>query len=592
MPAPQVSKMFRRSVFQAFVLRLLVLVSVASGMLMPLPAAAQSTPAQQQELKPILDYISTAWDRLTRSITDCQSLVDPKMKVAAVLYLPAGMAEPAAVRQLSRECNVRIEHLPSEIHRLGEVDTGKIQPQGLLYLENKYVVPGGRFNEMYGWDSYFIIRGLVRAGRLELARGMVDNFFFEVEHYGAMLNANRTYYLTRSQPPFLSSMFVEVYDALEKSGHGDTAWLARAYADLEKDYEMWNRDPHLAGDTGLSRYYDFGEGPPAEALQDETGIYRKVAAYFFFHPAQADHYIVETLPGATEPVAGAAYNEQVCEVPLATARAECEQRREFKLSSDYYKGDRSMRESGFDVSFRFGPFGAATHHYAPVCLNSLLYKTEKDLEQISRWLGHTTDAEKWSERAEQRKQLIARYLWDDKAGLFFDFDRQTGQRSSYRYATTFYPLWAGLATPEQARAIVKNLPAFERPGGLAMSTEDTGAQWDLPYGWGNIEMLAVDGLRRYGFNADADRISYEFLSMVAENFRRDGTIREKYNVVARSSEAHVEVGYQMNVVGFGWTNAAFLELLHGLPKDMVERLAREQDQPVPAGRKEGSGASR
>jgi alpha,alpha-trehalase len=584
--------MSRRSVFRAFVLRLLELVTVASGMLMPLPAAAQSTPAQRQELKPILDYISTAWDTLTRSITDCQSLVDPKMKVAAVLYLPAGMAEPAAVRQLSSECNVRIEHLPSEIHRLGEVDTSKIQPQGLLYLENKYVVPGGRFNEMYGWDSYFIIRGLVRAGRLELARGMVDNFFFEVEHYGAMLNANRTYYLTRSQPPFLSSMFVDVYDALEKSGHGDTAWLARAYADLEKDYEMWNRDPHLAGDTGLSRYYDFGEGPPAEALQDETGIYRKVAAYFFFHPEQADHYIVENLPGVTEPVAGAAYTEQVCEVPLAMAHAECQKRQEFKLSSDYYKGDRSMRESGFDVSFRFGPFGAATHHYAPVCLNSLLYKTEKDLEQISRWLGHTTDAEKWSKRAEQRKKLIARYLWDDKAGFFFDFDGQTGQRSSYRYATTLYPLWAGLATPEQAKAIVTNLPAFERPGGLAMSTEDTGAQWDLPYGWGNIEMLAVDGLRRYGFNDDADRISYEFLSMVAENFRRDGNIREKYNVVARSSESHVEVGYQVNVVGFGWTNAAFVELLHGLPKDMVERLAREQDQPVPAGGKQGSGASR
>jgi alpha,alpha-trehalase len=387
-------------------------------------------------------------------------------------------------------------------------------------------------------------------------------------------------------------MFVDVYDALEKSGHGDTAWLARAYADLEKDYEMWNRDPHLAGDTGLSRYYDFGEGPPAEALQDETGIYRKVAAYFFFHPAQADHYIVENLPGVTEPVAGAAYTEQVCEVPLAMAHAECQKRQEFKLSSDYYKGDRSMRESGFDVSFRFGPFGAATHHYAPVCLNSLLYKTEKDLEQISRWLGHTTDAEKWSKRAEQRKKLIARYLWDDKAGFFFDFDGQTGQRSSYRYATTLYPLWAGLATPEQAKAIVTNLPAFERPGGLAMSTEDTGAQWDLPYGWGNIEMLAVDGLRRYGFNDDAERISYEFLSMVAENFRRDGNIREKYNVVARSSESHVEVGYQVNVVGFGWTNAAFVELLHGLPKDMVERLAREQDQPVPAGGKQGSGASR
>jgi alpha,alpha-trehalase len=244
-----------------------------------------------------------------------------------------------------------------------------------------------------------------------------------------------------------------------------------------------------------------------------------------------------------------------------------------------------MRESGFDVSFRFGPFGAATHHYAPVCLNSLLYKTEKDLEQISLWLGHAADAEKWSHRAEERKKLISRYLWDDKAGFFFDFNLQTGQRSSYRYATTFYPMWAGLATPDQAKAVVKNLVAFEKPGGLAMSAEDTGAQWDLPYGWGNIEMLAVDGLRRYGFNADADRISYEFLSMVAENFRRDGNIREKYNVVTRSSEAHVELGYQVNVVGFGWTNAAFLELVQGLPKGMVERLEKEQTQPMAAAAK-------
>jgi alpha,alpha-trehalase len=409
---------------------------------------------------------------------------------------------------------------------------------------------------------------------------MVDNFFFEIEHYGAMLNANRTYYLTRSQPPFLSSMFVGVYEALQKSGHGDKAWLARAYADLEKDYELWSRNPHLAGDTGLSRYYDFGEGPPAEALQDETGFYRKVATYFFFHPAQADSYIVES-EGATQPTAGAAYTQQVCDASSTTADA-CEKPREFKLSSDYYKGDRSMRESGFDVSFRFGPFGAATHHYAPVCLNSLLYKTEKDLEQISRWLGRGADAEKWRQRAEGRKAAISRYLWDAKSGFFFDFNLQTGQRSSYRYATTFYPLWAGLATPEQAKALVKNLAVFEKPGGLAMSTENSGAQWDLPYGWGNIEMLAVEGLRRYGFTADADRISYEFLSMVAENFRHDGNIREKYNVVTQSSEAHAELGYQMNVVGFGWTNAAFLELLHGLPLRMVERLEKEQDQPLPA----------
>ncbi|MGC1649974.1 MAG: trehalase family glycosidase, partial [Candidatus Sulfotelmatobacter sp.] len=276
------------------------------------------------------------------------------------------------------------------------------------------------------------------------------------------------------------------------------------------------------------------------------------------------------------------YSLQVCDVPLTMARAECEKAKQFKLSADYYKGDRSMRESGFDVSFRFGPFGAATHHYAPVCLNSLLYKTEKDLEQISLWLGHSDDAKKWNQRAEERKKLITHYLWNEEQGQFFDFNFLTKRMSNYQYASTFYPLWAGLATPEQAKAVVGNLRVFERPGGLPMSTEETGAQWDLPYGWGNIEMVAIDGLRRYGYNADADRVSYEFLSTVAGNFRRDGTIKEKYNVVTRSSEAHVELGYEMNVVGFGWTNAAFIELLHGLPKEMMERLEKEQNQPLPS----------
>jgi len=550
----------------------------------PASAPVDRIPAGQG-LKPVLGYISSAWDTLTRSMTDCATLADPKMNVAPVLYLPKGFAEPAAVKKLAAECKVRVEHLPVEIHRLGEIDTARIQPHGLLYLENKYVVPGGRFNEMYGWDSYFIVRGLLRAGRVELARGMVDNFFFEIENYGAMLNANRTYYLTRSQPPFLSSMVVDVYRATQEKNaavHLDKAWLERAYADLEKDYGMWTRDPHLAGETGLSRYYDFGEGPPAEAVQDESGFYRKVAQYFFLHPTEAADYVVETQSASGQAVAGLPYSVQVCDVPLTMARPECEKARQFKLSTDYYKGDRSMRESGFDVSFRFGPFGAATHHYAPVCLNSLLYKTEKDLEQISLWLGHNDDAKKWTQRAEARKKIITHYLWNDEQGLFFDFNFQTKRMSKYQYASTFYPLWAGLATPEQAKAVASNLKSFERPGGLPMSTEESGTQWDLPYGWGNIEMLAIEGLRRYGYNADADRISYEFLSTVAENFRRDGNIREKYNVVTRSSEAHVELGYEMNVVGFGWTNAAFLELLHGLPREMVERLEQEQNQPLPA----------
>ena len=565
--------------------RLIVFLFVGGG-LTANHAAAGPADTVGQGLKPILNYISAGWDTLTRSMTECASIVDPKIKAESVLYLPKDFAEPPAVQKLASDCNVRIEQLPIEIHHLGEVDTSKIQPPGLLYLPNKYVVPGGRFNEMYGWDSYFIVRGLLLAGRVDLARGIVDNFFFEIEHYGAMLNANRTYYLTRSQPPFLSSMFVDVYGAMQKQAgaHSDSAWLERAYADLSKDYEMWTHEPHLAGDTGLSRYYDFGEGPPPEAVQDESGFYPKVARYFFFHPAQANDYVVEQDAGNATPAAGAAYSLEICDTPLTMSPPGCEKEGRFKLSTDYYKGDRSMRESGFDVSFRFGPFGSATHHYAPICLNTLLYKTEKDLEQISNWLGHASDAGKWKSRAEDRKLRITRYLWDARQGQFFDYNFETRRLSQYSYATTFYPLWAGLATPEQAGAVVANLRLFDHPGGIAMSTEDTEGQWDLPYGWGNIEMLAIDGLRRYGYDAEANRVSVEFDSMVAENFRRDGNIREKYNVVTRSSESHVEMGYHMNVIGFGWTNAAFLELLHGLPKNVVEKLEKEQDAPLRAAR--------
>src|SRR5213595_3954576 len=188
------SKLFRHLL--ALAGRRVFLLPVLCWAFSTVQAAAPSVPAGSG-LKPILDYISSAWDTLTRSMTDCQSVVDPKIKVAPVLYLPAGMTVPPAVQKLATDCGVHVEHLPIEIHHLGEIDTGKIQPHGLLYLENKYVVPGGRFNEMYGWDSYFIIVGLLRDGRIELARGMVENFFFEIAHYGTVLNANRTYYLTR-----------------------------------------------------------------------------------------------------------------------------------------------------------------------------------------------------------------------------------------------------------------------------------------------------------------------------------------------------------------------------------------------------------
>jgi len=543
---------------------------------------AQEAGARDTGLRQIRSYIAAAWDTLTRSQTDCKVIVDPKLAAASVLYLPADFEAPANVQQMQKQCNVQVKHLPQVIHRLGDVDTSDLEPPGLLYLDHKYVVPGGRFNEMYGWDSYFIVRGLVEDKRIELARGMVENFFFEIEHYGAVLNANRTYYLTRSQPPFLTSMILSVYDAQKAAGQEDRAWLERAYGYASRDYGLWTREPHLAGTTGLSRYYDFGNGPAPESVKDETGHYRQVAAFFLGQ--QQEEWRNYVVPQKEQPHVGPLFALQVCDSTRTMAQAACDSAGAASLSADYYKGDRAMRESGYDVSFRFGPHGARTHYFAPVCLNSLLYKTEKDLERMSEMLGHTTEAEDWRKRAEERKENIQRYLWDSEQGLYFDYDFENGKRSTYEYVTAFFPLWAGIPTPEQAHALMQHLPTFEKPGGLVMSPHETGGQWDFPYAWAPDQLVADEGIRRYGFSEDANRVSYEFLSTVAENFRRDGTIREKYNAVTRSSETQVTAGYHMNIVGFGWTNAAFLVLLHELPETSITRLANEQTAKAGSGR--------
>jgi alpha,alpha-trehalase len=549
-------------------------------------------------LAPIRQYISSGWDTLTRSLSECSNIVDPKLAAESVLYFPADFAVPEKMEALRQHCNFRIRHLP-KIDIPGEIDPGTLPAQGLLYLEHPYVVPGGRFNEMYGWDSYFIIRGLVRDGRVDLARGMVENFFFEIAQYGEVLNANRSYYLSRSQPPFLTSMILSVYDAQKAAGREDRAWLEKAYGYAVRDHDMWTRPPLLAADTGLSRYFDLGEGPSPESVKDETGHYRDVAAYFLLHPMADDAYgqsYVTLKDGAQSGrvIYGSQYLVDVCDLATpdttridsekTVGHPECTSPSTVSLSGDFYKGDRSMRESGFDISFRFGAYGAGTHHFAPVCLNSLLYKTEKDLEQMSEALGKKDAAEHWKKLAEERRANINKFLWDSERGRFFDYDFEKKQRSTYDYITTFYPLWAGLATPGQAREVTGHIAIFERPGGLMMSPYETGGQWDAPYAWAPTQLLALVGMRRYGFDEDANRASYEFLSTVAENFRRDGTIREKYNAVSRSSETAVTAGYHMNIVGFGWTNGVFLDLLHDLPKPLVDKLAKEQEQLLPTTR--------
>lgn len=538
------------------------------------PAVSQSAkPAadRQPGLKDVLQFIDVTWTTLTRTLDKCETLIDPKVPEHSVLYLPAEMPIPAHLQELGARCKVHVENLPVRIDRLGTANVNAIKEQGLLYLEHPYVVPGGRFNEMYGWDSYFIILGLLRDGKTDLARGMVENFLFEVEHYGAVLNANRTYFLTRSQPPFLTSMVLALYEA-DKTKAADRTWLSRAYAGATKDYELWMREPHLVADTGLSRYYDFGQGP----VPEERATYAEVMQGFL---RQVDTQYLEA-KGPLHPD-WPSFTLFACEGDQTTTSSNCKRMQSVGLKGEYYKGDRSMRESGFDISFRFGPYGADTHRYIPVCLNSLLYKTETDMQRIATILGRDHDAKLWQQRGQTRRELMRKYLWDEQRGMFFDYNFETQKRSRYEYATTFYPLWAGLATTEQARSVARNLPIFEQPGGLVMSPYDTGAQWDYPYGWAPIQLLAAEGLRRYGFEEQANRISTQWLSTVVANFRKDGTIREKYNVVTGSSEAPVAAGYKTNVVGFGWTNGVFLELLQHMPAEWANRVAAPQAAPRP-----------
>jgi alpha,alpha-trehalase len=505
----------------------------------PSPAAAPS--------QPILDYIKQTWSVLTRSNRDlAKAAVDPKFKPLPdgrwPVYVAAGDNLQAVEKALHEEMQPA-DFQKIEIQQLPE-DLSSVRAQGLLYLPKPYVVPGGRFNEMYGWDSYFIQVGLLRDGELKLAKDMADNFRYEVREYGKVLNANRTYYLTRSQPPFLTQMLLGVYQKTQ-----DRKWLEDSVPLLEKYYKFWTSEPHLTDETELSRYYDLGEGHAPEVVSAERDAegrthYDLVKAYFKTHEI-TDYDVSQYYDRKTD-----------------------------ELSMLFYKGDRSMRESGFDPSNRFGPFNIDIIHFDPVCLNSLLYLMETQTADILHILGRESDVNVWRKRAQDRAERVNRLMWDAKDGLYYDYDFVHHRVRHYPFLTTFYPLWAGIATKEQAARVQRNLSLFEKVGGLQTSTYVSGNQWDAPFGWAPLQMIAVEGLRRYGYADDAERISMKFLGLVRREFLRQGYIVEKYDVVRGGSNvsANIHFGYSANQAGFGWTNAVFTELYDALTPEDKRKL--------------------
>ncbi len=497
-----------------------------------------------------------------------------------------------------------VETLPKKVNTDWVARTTRAGKHGLLMLDldenlrgRPFVVPGGRFNEMYGWDSFFITWGLVQStGKLALARSMVSNQVYEIEHYGKILNANRSYYLTRSQPPLLSSMIDQVWQRLPHE-KAERDWLERSLEAAIAEYEqVWNAPPRRTsvcrGAVCLARYFGEGRGQPPEV---EAGHF---AWFYQSHALEHGHC---PLP-STQPES--VHRFVACSEKLARDY------RSGKLVDaaidTFFENDRCVRESGHDTTYRWfvdGQERCAAH--ATVDLNALLFKYELDLARLLESafggrLGKHTSAQ-FCERAQLRAELIERYLWDEQRGAYFDYDLSRQQRSTYLSSTTLYPLWASAPSPcnvslvdatRAARLRDATLPELEAAGGLMATSPkslerieppriwkndgsgrfvhravggDGGRQWEAPNGWAPHQMLAWEGLERWSLESDAQRLRYRWLFTIVENAANyHGTVPEKFDVVARSHRVFAEYGNvntdfaYITDEGFGWMNASFV----------------------------------
>lgn len=519
------------------------------------------------------------WDDLTRTI-DREGieriLTDSKASDGVQrLYVPA--TDSAGIRyykNLQQELTEKFEVvvLPKQITPQYVKSINDAPGLLALKLENgkgvPFVVPGGRFNEMYGWDSYFEGVGLLLDGRIDLAKAMVDNFVYQINHYGKILNANRSYYLTRTQPPFMSSFVREVYEAMEKK---DEEWLRRSLEAAIKEYEqVWMVEGERLTGNGLNRYFAQGIGIPPET---EKGHFEEVLKKF-----AAKH----NLP-VTE------FEEKYKSGAIKDPELD-----------EYFRHDRSLRESGHDTSWRLEDRAANLN---TVDLNSLLYKYEKDFEYLieeyfnekfTTSAGKTYTDDYWEEKAEKRKELMNRYLWNEEEESFFDYNFKKEEQTGYISATNFYPLWSKMASEEQAAKMVPNLlKDLKVKGGIVSTakasveetaTNDVQRQWDYPNGWAPHQMLLWQGLLNYGYEEEAHELIYRWLYMITKNaVDYNGTIPEKYDVVNGTHKVYAEygnVGTEFDYIttsGFGWMNASYQLGLELLPEQYREKL----DELVP-----------
>ncbi|WP_299109267.1 trehalase family glycosidase [uncultured Winogradskyella sp.] len=424
-----------------------------------------------------------------------------------------------------------------------------------------FVVPGGRFNEMYGWDSYFESIGLIVDGRVDLAKAMADNFQYQIDNYGKILNANRSYYLTRTQPPYYSSLVRAVFEKTE-----DLKWLSKHLETAIKEYEtVWMVSEKRLTFNGLNRYFSDGIGIPPET---EEGHF--------------NHALSKYAKGQNMTIAE--FTEQYQSGKLKLPEVDM-----------FFTHDRSMRESGHDTSYRLD---GKTANLNIIDVNALLYKYEIDFADLiaqnfkgsfksSNGKEYTSDY--WKKKAENRKNRVDELLWNEEKGLYLDYNIVTKQQETFVAATTFMPMWANMADKEQAKQLVeRTLPLLKEKGGIVASTQESlgdiseggpARQWDYPSGWAPHQMMIWKGLINYGYNEEAQELIYRWLYMITKNaVDYNGTIPEKYDVVAATHKVFAEygnVGTDFEYItqeGFGWMNASYQYGLTLLESNLLDNL--------------------
>jgi alpha,alpha-trehalase len=384
-------------------------------------------------------------------------------------------------------------------------------------LPYPYIVPGGRFKEIYYWDSYFTMVGLVADGRMDIANNMLANFGHLIDSLGFIPNGTRDYYLTRSQPPFFTLM-------VSLLSEKDTSFQSLYFRQIEKEYDYWmkgadfletgnaaNRAVCIGENRYMNRYWDTARTPRPESYGEDVQL--------------------------------------AADLP--------EQSRE-----SLYSNLRAAAASGWDFSSRWyareGEFAStATANLIPVDLNALVYYMETRLAEGYSRSGEKELARKLKDRADSRKKLINSMLWDPEAGFYKDFNFVSNSRCGEITLAGVYPLYFGLASRGQARQVRDLLMQdFLKDGGLVTSLRITGQQWDAPNGWAPLQWMAVRGLLNYGYREEAKEIMQRWLAINQKVFREEGKMMEKYNVVDTTLISGG--GEYPTQDGFGWTNGVAL----------------------------------